>query len=58
MAKKYKYAVQMSGASKYIDGDDNLYNAQNLAIRYRWQLAQTAFVVDTDTGEIMYKASK
>lgn len=58
MTKEYKYAVQMAGASEYIDGDDNLHNAQNLAIRYRWQLAQTAFVIDTDTGEIMYEASK
>ena len=58
MTKEYKYAVQMAGASEYIDGDNNLYNAQNLAIRYRWQLAQTAFVVDTDTGEIMYEVSK
>ena len=54
----YKYAVQMAGASKYTTGSNDLYTAQNLAIRCRWQLAQTAFVVDTDTGEIMFEASK
>ncbi len=58
MTKEYRYAVQMQGASEYINGSDDLYQAQNLAIRYRWQLGQTAYVVDTTTGEIMYEASK
>lgn len=49
-----RYMVLVPGASEALCKRDNLADATNMAIRWKFQLAMTVVVVDNTTGEIMW----
>lgn len=50
----YKYMVLVLGASKPLYENDDLTDAINMAVRWKFQLSAVVIVVDNTTGEIMW----